>query len=72
MAALYVPISLSVLEWLIHKAEVSGNTSAYDLLKKWQHGKKQATFHQIEGLSKKCRFLWDISFCRNRQLKRVL
>ena len=53
MAALYVPISLSVLEWLIHKAEVSGNTSAYDLLKKWRYGKKQATFHQIEELSKK-------------------
>lgn len=47
MAALYVPISLSVLEWLIHKAEVSGNTSAYDLLKKWQHGKNK--LHSIKS-----------------------
>ncbi len=64
MAALYVQISPVILDWLIKKAEVSDNTSVYNLLTAWRNEKKKPTFNQIEKLSKKMQIPFGYFFLK--------
>lgn len=53
MAALYVEISPAILDWIIKRTEIEGNSSVNSLLIEWRKGTKKPTFHQIEQISKK-------------------